>query len=332
VEAEALTLVARQSTGALRDAISLLDQLASSGRLITLEMAQNVLGTAASQAVLDLVEALVARQADQGLDRIHSALDAGSDPRQFARQVVDYLRDLLLIRMGNADQVDATPEVRAQMARHAQALSTVDLLKVIRLFNHASNEARAGWQPALPLEMAFVESLEEPQADVKTSSDLTPLSKPAPVAMPRSQTAPQPPPARASAPHAPLEVELEPEHAIDENGLTLQTVNNHWQQILTLVRQRNPQTQGLLNSCKPFGVKDGVLFLGFTGEFAKSKMEREENITITQEILAQVLGLEVPLRCFVVSGRRGGLPPEVDSDGMVAAALRDLGGEIVDIQ
>jgi DNA polymerase-3 subunit gamma/tau len=290
------------------------------------------LGTAASQAVLDLVDALVARQADHGLDCIHSALDAGSDPRQFGRQVVDYLRDLLLMRMGNADQVDATPEVRAQMARHAQAFGTADLLKVIRLFNRASNEARAGWQPALPLEMAFIESLVEPQAEVKPSSDLIPSSKPAPVGVPRKKTAPPPPAVRDSAPTAPLEVVLEPEGAIDENGLTLQTVNNHWQQILALVRQRNPQTQGLLNSCKPFGVKDGVLFLGFTGEFAKSKMEREENITITKEILVQVLGMEVPLRCFVVSSRRGGLPPDVDSDGMVAAALRDLGGEIVDIQ
>ena len=44
---------------------------------------------------------------------IHAALDAGSDPRQFARQVVDYLRGLLLIRMGNARLVDATAEVRA---------------------------------------------------------------------------------------------------------------------------------------------------------------------------------------------------------------------------
>jgi DNA polymerase-3 subunit gamma/tau len=107
-EPEALTLIARQSTGALRDAISLLDQLASTGQAITLQRAQDVLGTAASQAVLDVVEALVARQAQNGLDHIHAALDAGSDPRQFARQLVDYLRDLLLIRMGNASQVEAT--------------------------------------------------------------------------------------------------------------------------------------------------------------------------------------------------------------------------------
>ncbi len=163
VEDDALTLIARQSTGAMRDAISLLDQLASTGKPITLELAQDVLGTATSQAVLELVEALLARKAAAGLDHIHAALDAGSDPRQFARQVVDYLRDLLLIRMGNAAQVDATAEMRSQMARHAQSFTASELLRMIRAFNSAAVEARGSWQPALPLEMAFVEALEAPR-------------------------------------------------------------------------------------------------------------------------------------------------------------------------
>src|SRR5450759_1483510 len=53
VEPEALTLIARQSTGSLRDAISLLDQLASVGEVITLKTTQAVLGTATSQVVID---------------------------------------------------------------------------------------------------------------------------------------------------------------------------------------------------------------------------------------------------------------------------------------
>ena len=86
---------------------------------ITLAMAQVVLGTATNQAVLDLVDAPApARPPRAGSHP--AALDAGSDPRQFARQVVEYLRRLLLVRMGNADQVDATPETRAAMARHAR--------------------------------------------------------------------------------------------------------------------------------------------------------------------------------------------------------------------
>jgi hypothetical protein len=44
-----------------------------------------------------------------------------------------------------------------------------------------------------------------------------------------------------------------------------------------------------------------------------------------------VFGAQVPLRCVVASGKKGA-PAEVDSDGIVATALRDLGGEIVDVQ
>ena len=159
VSDEALTLIARQSTGSVRDAISLLDQLASTGHSVTLEVAQTVLGTAASQAILDLVEAILSEQAGSGLDHLHHALDAGSDPRQFARQIVDYLRSLLLVRMGNAAQVEATTEMRAQMARHAQMFSVEELLEIIRAFNQAANDARSAWQPALPLEIALIEGL-----------------------------------------------------------------------------------------------------------------------------------------------------------------------------
>src|SRR4030066_422444 len=124
---EAISLVARQATGSMRDAISLLDQLASAGKSVTLQLAQDVLGTATSQAVIDVIEAMIKRQSNQGLEVIHRSLDSGSDPRQFARQIVEYLRSLLLVAMGNASQVDATAESRTQMAQHAQALTVAEL-------------------------------------------------------------------------------------------------------------------------------------------------------------------------------------------------------------
>ncbi len=93
-EPEALTLIARQSAGGMRDAISLLDQMASTGKEITLGLTQTVLGTATSQTVIDLVAAVLDRKPASGMDAIHTALDAGTDPRLLARQVVDYLRAL----------------------------------------------------------------------------------------------------------------------------------------------------------------------------------------------------------------------------------------------
>jgi DNA polymerase-3 subunit gamma/tau len=159
VDSEALSLVARQATGSMRDAISLLDQLASAGDNITLQLAQDILGTATSQAVIDLIDAMIKRQSTQGLEIIHRALDSGSDPRQFSRQIVEYLRGLLLVAMGNASQVDATPDSRNQLAQHAQGFTVTELLEVIQAFNQAATETRSNWQPALPIEMAFIEAI-----------------------------------------------------------------------------------------------------------------------------------------------------------------------------
>jgi DNA polymerase-3 subunit gamma/tau len=328
VESQVLTLIARQATGSLRDAVSLLDQLASTTESISLDIAQSVLGTATSQAVLEIVDAIFAADSAIGLDHIHNTLDSGSDPRQFARQIVDYLRNLLLIRMGNAGQVDATSEIRAQMAQHAQAFPVNELLRLIRTFNQAANEIRSGWQPALPLELAFVESLEQPPEG----------KSPQPASPSRAETAPferkrEPRSARSSKPQvavksAPLPTETAPTDSPAEP--LPKNVAQHWRQILTLVRQENPQTQALLNSCKPLGVKSGALILGFNGEFAKSKMEQGDNLKILGRVMKQLLGEAMPVRCVMSAG--GELPDDIDQDGMVASALRDLGGEIVDIQ
>jgi DNA polymerase-3 subunit gamma/tau len=346
VEPEALTLLARQSTGSLRDAISLLDQLASGGQVITLEMAQAVLGTAASQAVIDLVGALQAGQAAEGLDLIHQALDAGSDPRQFARQMVDYLRMMLLVRMGNPDQLDAPPETRALLARQTQGFSVPELLRIIQTFNQAANDARSAWQPSLPLELALIGSLEGPVADEPAAEQpaATPPAvrppatgqPPTAVAKGGSSQSPAPAPEQAAASATPAGQPPQPGEVrgAPESGLTLKLVMERWPQVLTLMKQQRPNgpnIQGLLNSGVILGIKDGVLYYGLP-EVLKAKLEKNEAIEMVNQVLKQVFGFELPLRCVVATGKTGSLPPDVDSDGMVATALRDLGGEIVDIQ
>ncbi len=327
-DAEALTLIARQSTGAMRDAISLLDQLASTGQRITLEMAQDVLGTAANQAVLAVVEALVAGQADAGLDQIHAALDAGSDARQFARQLVDYLRDLLLVRMGNAAQIDATHEMRAQMARHAQAFSTPELLRVIRVFNTAATEGRSAWQPALPLEMAFIDALYPSQAAESAPQATAAAAEAHTTPRPASpaRRAPAPPPATTPAPAAEMPT---PANANDQQAVQSLSAET-WRQILDLVRQHNAPAYGVLNSCKSRYLQGNRLTLSFASDVLKAKMERPENLAPVQQVLQQVFQREITIQCVIDTARRDTVPPGVDDDGMVAAALRDLGGELVD--
>lgn len=306
IEPDALQLVARQATGSLRDAISLLDQLSAMGETINLEMAQTILGTATSQSVLAVIEALQSGNAAEGLDQIHATLDGGSDPRQFARQIVDYLRNVLLVRMGNADQVDTTTEVRTHMARHAQGFDGAELLRVIRVFNAAATETRGAWQPSLPLELAFVEALEKPAVEAANPSSSGGEGSAKPAAQTKTTKAPPPEPSKGG-------------------GL----VDQNWSGIFKHVKENSPNTTGLLNVSVREYDADGVLTLYFTSELLKEKMEQDAHIAALKAAVEAVLETTVEVRCKMAQGGKNALPPGVDSSGMVATAMR-LGGEIVD--
>ena len=281
------------------------------GGKITLEAAQSVLGTATSQAVLDLLDALQAGDAGKGMDALHATLDAGSDPRQFARQVVEYLRGVLLVKMGNANQVDAGQEARQHMAQHAQHFSAAELLRVIRAFNRAATEARGVWQPSLPLELAFVEALEAPVAPSAPAPGAPPQAKPVGTSKEKAPTSAAPPVQTASA---------QPASACDQE----------WEKIVQEVRAVSPNTTGLLNrnTCQ-HAWKDEILHLYFTSELLKDKMEQETHLAYVRQAAEKVIGKPVEVRC-AVSGGSGALPEGLDSSGRVAAAMR-LGGTIVDI-
>jgi DNA polymerase-3 subunit gamma/tau len=332
VEPEALTLIARQASGGLRDAISLLDQMASTGQEITLGLTQTVLGTATSQTVLGLVGAVLDRDPAAGMDAIHAALDAGTDPRLLARQVVDYLRALLLVQMGNAGQVDLAAEVRAQAGKHAKAFSSQDVLRMIKAFNAAAADLRGGWQPALPLELALAEVL-EPGADPAAlpgggPGGGMPVRKVREAADPGAAAEKKAPKA-APKPAARSEPEGPQDRAAAE-GLSLDQVARAWKQVGAAVKAQNMNLSALLNSCRLLDLKKGTLVLGFTSELLRSKADTPEQIEIVRKAAASVLGTDLAIRCVVSSAKRAA-PPDVKADGMVAAALK-AGGEIVDVQ
>ena len=90
----ALALIARQATGSLRDAISLLDQLASTGEEVTLERAEAVLGTAGGELVASIIQAIAGADAGGGMAAIQRSLDAGSGMENMLGQLRDMQKKL----------------------------------------------------------------------------------------------------------------------------------------------------------------------------------------------------------------------------------------------
>jgi DNA polymerase-3 subunit gamma/tau len=329
---EALTLIARQATGSIRDAQSLLDQLSSMGTTITLELAQTVLGTATSQTVLAVIGSIRQQVPAAGLDAIHQALDSGADPRTLARQIVEYLRDLMLMQLGNGDQVETTKELKAQMAEDAKALSITDVLRMMRGFNEAAADTRGGWQPSLSLELALAEAFEAPEQASATGSIPSHGSSGAASSRQTKQqgagpkvdeemlreAAEQGNPRRGGAAG-------QAAHAV----ISIDEVLRSWKDVRAALKPRNPGVEALLNSCKPMDVRGDQLLLGFQSETVRKLMDKAENLEVTRRAIADVLGVALNVQC-VVTNTKGKLPPNISQDGMVAAALNH-GGKIVDM-
>ena len=335
-EEEALMLISRQATGAMRDAISLLDQLASTGEKITMELAQQVLGTATNQVVLDLVDAIINKEMAAGLDTIHKALDAGSDPRQFARQVTEYLRGVLLIKMGNDKHIDATKENRQAMRQHSEKVTPGQLMDWVDTFNVAISDLRTAWQPGLALEMALAKCISSTSGSMEKPSPIKEKITPSDIPE-RKLVAPQ-----QAQPHEQVQEPKQPEikaalpesssnPQVDAESLTIELIRTNWNAIRAEVKKlRRPQTEALLNSQKSLQVRNGTLFIGFDGDVLKQKMSLPENTLATQQAIRQVLGMDVPVQCEVTGNKAAKSISEmdVDPDGLVGTAM-NLGGKLV---
>lgn len=158
IEPDALTVIARQATGSLRDALGMLDQVAvyrdsatADDAPITAEMVRTVLGVSRNERVESLARALATRDPAAGLREISAAVDAGDDIRQLGRQLVAYIRLLLLQRAGGTADADDTARSLAEQ------FSLAELAGLIRQLADIDFRAKRSAFPQLPLEVAIVE-------------------------------------------------------------------------------------------------------------------------------------------------------------------------------
>ena len=331
---DALIQIARQSAGGMRDAQSLLDQLSSTGDRITLALAQTVLGTATSQTVLDIISAVRDHDPAHGLDSIHQALDAGADPRSLARQLVEYVRGLMLIQMGNTNQVEATADVKKQMQAHAKSFSTSDVLRMMKAFNNAATDLRGGWQPSLSLELALADVLDAPN---ETTPSPTAVS--APGGTPRSSPQPGSAPRTTSQPKAESDAFTKDSsgqstgtevRAVEKPVLNTGDVIKAWKQMSVSLPKAQANLSALMNSVRMIDVQGQTLILGLASDVLVSKIDKPDQIGVIQKLIKDEFGVDVNIRCMVTSAK-GKIPPNVAQDGMVATAIQH-GGEIVDMQ
>ena len=316
MEPEALAMIARQGSGSIRDAESLLDQLVvAPGDAITAERTQMVLGTASSAAITALIEAWLAGDGAAGLGIIHQALASGTDARQFCRQVVAYLRQLLLLQAAGPDLlVEGTAEEKADMLVQAERAPRHGLIEALKRFNEAAVTPAGSWQPQLPLELAFIELLPDtpmpaasrpgsgsPAAAEKPASSATTETAQRQPAEPQTVVATAAPDVAVAAAGTAAPVAEEAPKPSDRR-LSLGVVTTHWRELVAQAGEQNKNLPALLNMGKPLATEGSTIVLGFDFPIFKDKFDNTPGAAqLLGEIISTLTGIHCSVRCVVTS-------------------------------
>ncbi|HEY0248628.1 MAG TPA: DNA polymerase III subunit gamma and tau [Gryllotalpicola sp.] len=170
-----LPLVVRAGGGSPRDTLSLLDQLiaGSEGDEIGYERAVSLLGYTHSALLDEIVEAMAARDSATAFAAVDRVIQTGQDPRRFVEDLLERLRDLIIIAAAGPDRAAAvlrgTPQDELErMGLEARGFGAAELSRIADIVNAALTEMSGATAPRLHLELmiarALVPSADEPGA------------------------------------------------------------------------------------------------------------------------------------------------------------------------
>jgi DNA polymerase III subunit gamma/tau len=158
IEPAALELVARAADGSHRDGLSRLDQvLTFAGQKVTLADVAQVLGALPAELRFDLAEALGSHRVADVLACVERVVDAGHDLHQFAREALEHLRDLYVVRVApqSTTLVDVTAETRERLAAQAERFGPGELGRMVRIVGELYLDLRTATDQRLVVEVGL---------------------------------------------------------------------------------------------------------------------------------------------------------------------------------
>jgi len=164
VEAGVLPLVVRAGGGSVRDTLSLLDQLiAGSEGSVQYERAVALLGYTHGALLSEVVDALGARDAAAAFAAIDRVIQTGQDPRRFVEDLLERLRDLIIVSATGEGAAAVLRGVQADeldhMAQQAARFGTAELSRAADVANAALTEMTGATSPRLHLELMIARVL-----------------------------------------------------------------------------------------------------------------------------------------------------------------------------
>lgn len=257
---EALDLIAKLSNGGLRDAIGLMEQMMMTGE-VTLEKVSENLGLTGGEHLEKFFGYLMERKTLKAIELLNQIKAKGKNTTQFLREIISYLREQMLINLGNSQD-------------------TRLILGFIDIFTEAGRQIDLCPIPELPIEMAIIRACafetEVQNDDIKQAKE--------PV---RGSTA---------STLAPELTKIQPVQTgsaafLEEIGLS--QIKKDWQRVLEAID--TPFIRMSLLDGEPVSYDSGILTISFKSATFMEKVNSAANQSVVQRAFEKVFGKKLSL-------------------------------------
>jgi DNA polymerase-3 subunit gamma/tau len=329
-----IPLVVRASGGSVRDALSVLGQLlAGAGKDgVTYEIAVALLGYTDGALLDESIDAIAARDGATLFTTVDRVIESGSDPRRFAQDLLERLRDLIIVgavdennsQVLNEYSQDQLERIRTQ----SKLIGVANLIRSADIVAEGLTQMRGATPPRLLLELMCGRILLPASDDsavlarierLEKAATLAPINKsePAPVAKaePVKDKVVEKSAEKVVAKDEKIEAPKAAPVAKPTGSVDVAALRRMWPDVIENVKKRRRLTWSLLSaSAQILGLDEQAITIGIVNAGARDSFIRSGSDQILADAFEEVTGLKRKIECTVDPSATGTPTARTDED------------------
>ncbi|MBU1036975.1 DNA polymerase III subunit gamma/tau [Patescibacteria group bacterium] len=312
VDKKVLENIARHSGGYLRDAVSLLGQILTLGeKEISEEEALLVIPRSNVETIFEFLNYLFKGQTAQALQLIERFMEEGGDIEFFTKEVVEYLRKILLAKTtANWQELlwDLNKDSLEELHSYLSEIKIVDLRKMLEYLLEAMSAMKQAEIVQLPLELAIIKISELNHDSDQNFPDQPTKDIKNPVVTKKSQ-----------------------EKGNSQSSVTLAEIQNKWQQVISDLKKHNHSLSTFIKGARPIRMEGLSLVISFKYAFHWERVKDQKNKKCVEEVLKKIFGQDIILCGEIenINFKKSKSESGQKDDKMIETVLETLGGEVV---
>ncbi|OGI09509.1 MAG: DNA polymerase III, subunit gamma and tau [Candidatus Margulisbacteria bacterium GWF2_35_9] len=334
---EAVKMIAKYSGGHMRDALSICDQvLAFSDGTIELSHVLDIVGTANMDDIAQLLELITSGKIKEYFEKIESLFFKGLDPLRFVTDVIEFYRNILLMKLNLNSMVLLTDSVKSSLMKIDKKYNKEQISDILKKLSFSIQDIRymensmvyvetllldvlVPWteeqkmagspiensvKQATPSAIKVKEKIEPPKVTVEKEVEVVKENTAPPITKP--------------------EPEIEYGEAEDMGNMDFVTVKHHWPKVLGQLKVKSKmKLRALISEGMPIKFQDNTIIFGFKKghEFHYNKMTEEENLTVMNTIIREVFHNKASIKFQLIDSND--MPIHLGNDSFEEKTLID---------